>query len=280
MSDIAVALQADLADLRADNKRLRREVTTLKAQIRTLEQRLARVTAERDQLKAQLAAAKGTSPRNEPAKRPPTPKPVDEPLVVQHARQIEQAYLQSSKGEMNTRVHLADLRRRLPHLSRAEFDRAAFRMMTDADAHLMPLDDPHERSPQDNDAVMRVAGDPRHIMYLSRTRPPPAPAPPPPPPPPPATRSRRRKTAPRDAQFSALQARMIGAYESTPLQNRRQFADELVAYAVAQRGPDFQLPKSKRSFPKLLEAYRNLLSDPEVEALWEEFAETKQQDRT
>ncbi|AMV40828.1 hypothetical protein VT85_25570 [Planctomyces sp. SH-PL62] len=77
------------------------------------------------------------------------------------------AYYAISGGRPNVRVRLADVRRRLPALSRAALDRALLELQTRGEATLYRLDDPREIGPDDREAVFRTpSGEERHIVYL------------------------------------------------------------------------------------------------------------------
>lgn len=81
-------------------------------------------------------------------------------------RAVRDAYLGLTRGAFNRRVRLADLRAALPAVERGAVDDALVALMRAGVAHLMPLDDPRERGPDDDSHAVHVAGSARHIVYL------------------------------------------------------------------------------------------------------------------
>lgn len=71
-------------------------------------------------------------------------------------------------GIYGTRIRLADLRSKLPDVPRQELDRALRDLEQTEAAAIMPLDDPREIRPDDEDAALSNSqGKNRHILYLS-----------------------------------------------------------------------------------------------------------------
>ena len=79
---------------------------------------------------------------------------------------ITTAYLELTGGEYSRRVRLADLRPRLPRIDRPQLDTALRALQRRERAVLMQLDDPVRITPEDEDAVLRIGTDPRHLVYL------------------------------------------------------------------------------------------------------------------
>jgi hypothetical protein len=104
-------------------------------------------------------------PEGEPDSGPegsaPTPCPPEEDVDP-----VRAAYLELSDGRYEHEVRLADLRMRLPSLSREELDRALLDLQRDERATLMAIDDPLRRQLADDKAALTVGGDPRHLVFL------------------------------------------------------------------------------------------------------------------
>ncbi|WP_165246746.1 hypothetical protein [Paludisphaera soli] len=76
-------------------------------------------------------------------------------------------YYAITGGRPNVRVHLAELRRRLPAVPRDDLDRALLDLQTKGEATLYRLDDPREIREEDREAVfLTPSGEERHILYL------------------------------------------------------------------------------------------------------------------
>jgi hypothetical protein len=76
-------------------------------------------------------------------------------------------YYAITGGRPNVRVHLAELRRRLPAVPRVDLDRALLDLQAKGEATLYRLDDPREIREEDRDAVfLTPSGEERHIVYL------------------------------------------------------------------------------------------------------------------
>ncbi len=75
----------------------------------------------------------------------------------------------SGDGVYNVRIRLADLRSQLSDLDRADVDQALAELEREQAAAIMPLDDPREILPADEEAAFpNSIGRNRHILYLSR----------------------------------------------------------------------------------------------------------------
>ena len=79
---------------------------------------------------------------------------------------IRDAYSKVSGGSYNVRVRLAELRQHLDNLSRTEVDKILSKMQRAEQLVLMPLDDPQEISPEDEEAAIDMGGPRRHILYM------------------------------------------------------------------------------------------------------------------
>lgn len=90
--------------------------------------------------------------------QPPTPP---DPHVA-----VRSAYLRLTQGRFARQVRLADLRHETRAMATQELEGALRELMRRGEAHLMPIDDPLDRSPRDDAAAMRIAGQPRHVVYL------------------------------------------------------------------------------------------------------------------
>lgn len=120
------------------------------------------------------AAATEVASAVEPA-IPVTPQPPPPNPETEAMRTVEEAYLRLSGGQWTTRVRLADLRRAIGEtLGRQEQNQALIALSTGTNPRgaLMPLDDPTDRTADDNAAALRQAGQAFHLLYLD---PPPTP---------------------------------------------------------------------------------------------------------
>lgn len=81
--------------------------------------------------------------------------------------QIVAAYAQLAGNRSNARVRLADLRRRLAGLTRAEVDASLRQLVSDGSVVLNRLDNPIEITTDDEAAMIRNSlGEPRHILHM------------------------------------------------------------------------------------------------------------------
>ncbi len=76
------------------------------------------------------------------------------------------AYLQASGSVWNVWVKLADIRKRLPDVPRADLDRELLRLEKTGRAILYPIEDPEALRPEDESAALLVAGFKRHILRM------------------------------------------------------------------------------------------------------------------
>jgi DNA-binding PadR family transcriptional regulator len=80
---------------------------------------------------------------------------------------VARAYLSLSKGQMNVRVRIADLRHLLDSIPRPKLDQALLDMASSGKASLYRLDNPAEIQAEDRDAVLPTpSGEERHIVYF------------------------------------------------------------------------------------------------------------------
>lgn len=79
---------------------------------------------------------------------------------------VRAAYLALSGGRYEHEVRLADLRMRLPSLTRDQLDRALLDLQREERLTLMAIDDPLRRQSADDAAALTVGGDPRHLVFL------------------------------------------------------------------------------------------------------------------
>ena len=111
-------------------------------------------------------------PKPEFASRPaPEPAAPASPVLVEEAApsleaSVVRAYLQASGSIWNVWVKLAEIRRRLPNISRPDLDRELLRLERVKKAVLYPLDDPQAIRPEDATAALDVAGFKRHIVLM------------------------------------------------------------------------------------------------------------------
>jgi len=92
--------------------------------------------------------------------------PAPEPSTPDLKSRITKAYFHLSGGQRNVRVHLKDLRRELGDVARKDLDTELRRMQNDRRLVLMHLDDPQERTIEDEEAAVDIFGHKRHIVYL------------------------------------------------------------------------------------------------------------------
>lgn len=84
-------------------------------------------------------------------------------------REIREACLRQTQGQIGVRVHLADIRRALPTIPREHFDQALHFMESNGWLVLYPLDNSREIQAEDQAAALpNSAGQPRHIIYLKK----------------------------------------------------------------------------------------------------------------
>lgn len=90
---------------------------------------------------------------------------------IEISRRIIDACRELTDGVYNTRIRLSDLRHQLADVPRPELDEALKELERERAAALMPLDDPREIQPADEEAAMTNSiGEPRHILYLSQPK--------------------------------------------------------------------------------------------------------------
>lgn len=98
---------------------------------------------------------------------PPEGEVTSEPEDI--PSRIRRSYCSASGGRWNVRVRLAELRRALPEVPRAELDESLLAMERQGSVVLYPLDDPQEIEPEDEAAGLpNSLGIRRHIVYLER----------------------------------------------------------------------------------------------------------------
>ena len=105
-----------------------------------------------------------------PAKPGPeaVPRPA-EPARVSAAgleAAVVRAYLQASGSVWNVWVKLAEIRKRLPDVPRADLDRELLRLEKAKRAILYPIEDSEALRPEDQAAAINVAGFKRHIVQM------------------------------------------------------------------------------------------------------------------
>lgn len=83
-------------------------------------------------------------------------------------RRIREAYLDTTKGRLNTRALLSNIRIKLKDIDRATLDEALKRMQRDEEASLYQLDNRAEITDADRAAAIHFAGEPRHILWIER----------------------------------------------------------------------------------------------------------------
>src|SRR5262249_12267482 len=88
-------------------------------------------------------------------------RPVDVP-----EEKIHDVILRLGGGRIGQRVRIADLRDAFPGLDRTAIDAALKSMQATGQLVLMRLENPVEITPRDEAAVLMIAGNPRHIVYL------------------------------------------------------------------------------------------------------------------
>lgn len=71
-----------------------------------------------------------------------------------------------SDGKPNVRIRLKDLRKQIPDVPRDVLDGALLDLQKAGRLVLMHLDDPQERTPEDEAAAIDVLGFKRHILYM------------------------------------------------------------------------------------------------------------------
>ncbi len=81
---------------------------------------------------------------------------------------IRAACFALTDGRSNVRVHLKDLRNRLADVPRETLDKALLALQKEGRLVLMHLDDPRERTPEDEGAAIDILGFKRHILYMER----------------------------------------------------------------------------------------------------------------
>lgn len=113
---------------------------------------------------ADVAIADFICPESEAAE-PEAPSASPDPRAAVHA-----GYLRLSEGRTGVRIRIADLRRATAALSREDVDAALLDMLRDKQAHLLPLDDPEERTADDEAHALDIAGEPRHLVYMEGPR--------------------------------------------------------------------------------------------------------------
>lgn len=80
--------------------------------------------------------------------------------------QIREGYMRLSGGHRNVRVRLKDLRSMLSGVAREQLDAALLDLQKQGRLVLMHLDDPQERTYEDEQAAIEILGNKRHILYM------------------------------------------------------------------------------------------------------------------
>lgn len=104
--------------------------------------------------------------------RPVVPKPpinagATETVADLHPR-IRAAYLSVTGGQLNVRALLKDLRPHLADLPRDTLDRALLAMQREEKAVLFRQDNGAALTAADREAALHIAGEPRHILWISK----------------------------------------------------------------------------------------------------------------
>ena len=81
-------------------------------------------------------------------------------------RRVCDAVLGLGGGRSKQRVRLAELRVRLPEVSRPELDAVLLLLQSERQLVLYRLDNPAELRPADHEAALLVGGNPRHLVYM------------------------------------------------------------------------------------------------------------------
>lgn len=87
---------------------------------------------------------------------------------VELKEQVRNACLAITGSQLQRRVRLSDLRRDLAHIPREELDQTLKNMDRVREIQLMTLEQALEVNTEDIDAALSIAGQPMHILYLSR----------------------------------------------------------------------------------------------------------------
>lgn len=82
--------------------------------------------------------------------------------------QIRAAYLRLTGGRLNQYVRLAPLRAELGSVARDAVDAALVELQQRGEAVLYPIDDPRRLRPEDAGAALRVSGERRDLLNLTR----------------------------------------------------------------------------------------------------------------
>lgn len=99
--------------------------------------------------------------------QPAAPRSVSAaPTAESLVSRIRSACLSLSGGQFNVRVRIAKLRTTLPDVAHEQLDRTLLEMQRADLLVLYPLEDPNEVRREDAAAAVRIAGAPRHIIYL------------------------------------------------------------------------------------------------------------------
>lgn len=80
--------------------------------------------------------------------------------------EIRKAYSKASGATYKVRVRLSELRQYLGNLPRPDIDRTLIEMQRLGQITLMPLDNPQEIHPEDEQAAVDLGGAKRHILYM------------------------------------------------------------------------------------------------------------------
>lgn len=86
---------------------------------------------------------------------------------VDLAERIRLVGLQLGGGPRH-RVRLAELRSRLANVERATLDATLLDLQRQGRLVLYRIDDPQDIRPEDTQAALMIAGNPRHILYLEQ----------------------------------------------------------------------------------------------------------------
>ena len=102
-------------------------------------------------------------------RRPPPPwqRRVSEAHSVSSTKRILDAAV--ALGGRGTRIRIADLKRELPDIPSEEINKALLDLQRQDRLVLMRIDDPTDIRPADKQAAITIAGNPRHIIYVTES---------------------------------------------------------------------------------------------------------------
>lgn len=134
----------------------------------TTHTRLTETAQELREILGTLSEGRDVAPAAQEAEAAAEPAQEQAPAESQVKQQVRQAYSEVTGGRLRAEARIADVMARLPQdVSQEQARQAITELMQAGDAELMPIDDPTQITEQDRAARVSIAGEPRHLMFIT-----------------------------------------------------------------------------------------------------------------